>query len=110
MQRNNYQYYKATIEGDDNENTNDNKNTDDNKKISVVDDMANVDYTERMLMTIRRHCASWVECSLASELQEFDGTSALLPPAVIIIMTMMNMKMMVANVDTLCSSPAPKSK
>ena len=107
MQRNNYQYYKATIEGDDNENTNDNKKINDN---SIVTDGANVDYNERMLMTIRRHCASWVECSLASELQEFDGTSALLPPAVIIIMTMMNMKMMVANVDTLCSSPAPKSK
>ena len=37
--------------------------------------------TMRMAMNIRRRCASLVEHSLSSELLEFDGTSALPPPA-----------------------------
>ena len=45
----------------------------------------------RMAMTIRRRCASLVEHSLSSELLEFDGTSALPPPAIITIITMVVM-------------------
>lgn len=47
--------------------------------------------TMRMAMTIRRRCASLVEHSLSSELLEFDGTSALPPPAMITMMNICNM-------------------